>query len=73
MDSARYRGELRARRECLVGAKQTLESVLAYIDNEELPESVYYQRFPIRERIELVEQAIASTDATLASESRGAA
>jgi hypothetical protein len=60
--------ELRARRACLVGAKQTLEMVAATLRNAE---SIDLARLtldvPLNERIALVDEAISSTDAALRS------
>lgn len=59
--------ELRARRACLEGASQTLESVRATLEQADTLESARaYMKPLIADRLELLELAIQQTDEALA-------
>lgn len=69
MSEEALRRELKDRRRCLVGAKQTIEMVAATLENaSSLDVAKMTLGVPVRERGELLAQAIEQTDAALAEE-----
>jgi hypothetical protein len=67
-ENARLRNELRERRTCLAGAKETCRMSAAVFRNAKTVDAFPSYAAAVEERIDLIQQAIDNTDAALASQ-----